>query len=76
MHVFPPSRGRRGFEIKENGDFVLYDIRPADGPVAVIGRWEYLEKNKIKVQFEDVKRESYVITIVSADDRQLKAVTS
>jgi hypothetical protein len=68
---FPPSRGRIGFEIKKDGEFVLYDIAPADGSEKVLGRWTAPDKNKIQVRFDDAAK-SFTMSIISLDKDILK----
>ena len=36
---FPPARGRRGFELKRDGELVLYGPGPSDKPEATTERW-------------------------------------
>jgi hypothetical protein len=38
-YSFPPARGRRGFELKRDGEVVLYGPGPADKPEASTERW-------------------------------------
>ncbi len=64
-HKFPPARGRFGFEIKENGEFVQYGIGPADHPAAIPGHWKAEGKDKINVYLENKDTPSYTINIVS-----------
>lgn len=57
---FPPSRGREGFEFKENGLFYKYMIAPADGIVTVQGSWKKLEeKNTFFIQLNDNSEYDY-----------------
>lgn len=37
---FPPSRGRRGFELKPDGTLVQIGIGPTDRPAESSGTWE------------------------------------
>jgi hypothetical protein len=71
-YKFPFSRGREGFEIKNSGEFVSYDIAPACGIEQVTGRWEAIEQNKIKVIFSDQSNKDYFLNIVSCEDDILK----
>lgn len=48
---FPPSRGREGFEIKANGDFIHYGIAPADGTLSREGKWVMEGGKTMKVSF-------------------------
>lgn len=61
-----------GFEIKKKGEFIQYDIAPACGVKEVMGRWEAIGKNEIKVYFESEEKESYTLSIVSCDEDILK----
>jgi hypothetical protein len=70
-YSFPRARGRTGFEMKEGGEFILYDIAPADGSERVSGRWTAPEKNKIQVSFDDAAK-SFTMSIVSLDSGVLK----
>ncbi|HEU4444596.1 MAG TPA: hypothetical protein VFR94_07980 [Nitrososphaeraceae archaeon] len=64
---FPPSRGRRGFEIKKNGEFILYEIGSADRPVKMVGNFTVEGLDKIKVYFE--QRSPFTLKIVAIEDR-------
>jgi hypothetical protein len=54
-YVFPPTRGRTGFEIKENGEFIQYDIAPACGVEKVMGRWKAEGKKRSRPTLKFVK---------------------
>ena len=71
-YEFPPARGRSGFTVKENGEFIQHNIHPADrGTVPVNGKWEANPVNKtLKISLED--KTSYQIEIVSLEDDMLK----
>jgi hypothetical protein len=71
-YKFPPSRGRGGFEIKENGEFIKYGIAPEDGSKIDIGHVKLEEPNRIKINFEDPKIQSSTLNIVSCDESILK----
>ena len=71
-YKFPFSRGREGFEFKNNGEFISYDIAPACGIEQVRGRWEVVEQNKIKVTFSDQSKKNHLLNIISCDDDILK----
>jgi hypothetical protein len=66
---FPPARGRQGFEVRKNGEFVQYDIAPADGSRAIPGRWKNIGKSTIEVLLGGQSRK---LTILSCDDQVLK----
>lgn len=69
---FPPSRGRSGFEIRKNGEFINYGIAPTDGIRKVGGRWKAEGTNIIRVYLEDPKQKSYVMKILSCDENVLR----
>lgn len=62
---FPPARGRIGFEVKENGQFIQYRIGPTDRVVKVSGRWKAEGRDKILVYFENKEIASFTINIIS-----------
>ena len=37
---FPPSRGRKGFELKAEGVLIATDIGPTDRPLETEGKWK------------------------------------
>jgi hypothetical protein len=69
---FPPSRGRTGFEIRKNGEFIYHDIAPADGILKVPGRWTAEGKDRIVATFPNTKRKPLTLEIVSVDEKMLK----
>lgn len=71
-YEFPLSRGRRGFEIKESGKFIQYDIAPTDGSERRVGHWKAEGTNRIKIYFEDRDIQSYTLDIVSCDGSTLR----
>jgi len=71
-YEFPPSRGRRGFEIRDGGEFIQYDIAPTDGSRIVVGRWELEGPNSIRIYLENQKIKSYVINIISCEDNIMR----
>ncbi len=71
-YPLPPARGREGFEIKENGEFVQYGIGPDDRPQIVAGRWKAEGANRIGVSLKDRGRKSYTLDIVSCDENILR----
>jgi len=71
-HPFPPSRGRRGFEISPGGTFVRYTIAAADGSKAVGGRWTAVEPARIRVTFPDGALEPETLEVISIDRDLLK----
>jgi hypothetical protein len=70
---FPPSRGRAGFEIKKDGEFIDHPIAPADGNETVPGKWEPAGEGKIKVTFpKQPDRKPFNLEIVSCDGAVLR----
>jgi hypothetical protein len=69
---FPPAFGRRGLEIKENGEFVLHGIGPADGTVEVPGHWTATGASELSVWLEG--RPPFTLTIVSVYDDMLRVL--
>ena len=57
--AFPPAFGRDGFEMRKDGQFVQYDIGPADEVVRVLGRWTSPGPQRVSVSFEGTEREGY-----------------
>jgi hypothetical protein len=49
----PPSRGRDGFEIRPNGEFILFGPSGSDRSRKVFGRWAVGEGSSIRVSFPD-----------------------
>ena len=68
---FPLSRGRRGFEIKENGTCIRFDIGSNDLPRKVIGKWK-VEGEKIKMCFTDKELKTEDLNIFSCDKNTLQ----
>jgi len=62
---FPRARGRGGFEIRKNGEFVQFGIGPTDRTAKVSGYWKLEGEDKIGVYFEEEGYSSYTIQIVS-----------
>lgn len=70
--AFPPAFGRDGFEMRKDGQFIQYDIGPADEVVRVLGRWTSLGSQRVSVSFEGTEREGYSFEIVAVDDTVLR----
>lgn len=66
---FPQSRGRDGFEIRENGEFILYIIGPTDRPEKIFGNFT-IDSNNLNVKLTSIQK-SYSITILSCDENLL-----
>jgi hypothetical protein len=50
---FPPSRGREGFEIRKNGEFIKHGIAASDEPIKTLGSWSQISDNKIVLSYAD-----------------------
>lgn len=70
--AFPPSFGRDGFEMLADGTFVQFEIGPADGTVAVRGRWELLPRRRVAVTFPGTERAGFSFGIVGLDEATLR----
>ena len=62
----PPSRGRRGFEIKKNGEFILHEIDRTDKAIRIVGKFTVEGPDSIKVYIEN--KNPFIIRIVSIED--------
>lgn len=71
-HPLPAARGRTGFEIKGNGEFIQYEPGPADVPQAVPGRWRAEDAEQIRVDLDGGSPRSFTLTIVTVDDQLLR----
>jgi hypothetical protein len=65
---FPPSRGREGFEVKKNGQFVQYAIGRDDRSKPIIGHFNVYEPNRLDISFEYVRQPPYTFKILKCDD--------
>ncbi|MGB5090944.1 MAG: hypothetical protein WBN72_08385 [Nitrososphaeraceae archaeon] len=65
-YKFPPSRGRRGFEIKKNGEFILHEIGSTDRPVRLAGNFSVEAPDKIKVHY--IGSSAFTLRIVAIED--------
>jgi hypothetical protein len=68
---FPLARGREGFEVKENGTFILHRTGPADGIEKINGTWKAAGDNKLQVQFNHPDIAPYTIQIIQATETLL-----
>ena len=71
-YQFPPSRGRDGFEIKEDGEFIQYGIGATDKTQEITGTWKAEEDNKIRISFGERGQESYTMQVVSCYESVFK----
>ena len=64
-HSLPLSRGRKGFKIGKDGEFIELSIAPTDGINKTTGQWEVLKNNTLRIILGDGR--SYKMDIVTAD---------
>jgi hypothetical protein len=50
---FPPARGRRGFELKPDGEMLVYGPGADDRPEATTARWSSSAGDRVKLGDED-----------------------
>jgi len=63
-YELPPSRGRQGFTIEKNGNFILKDIAPACGLESFDGKWIQEQNGNIKVNFPKKVEKNFKFEIV------------
>ena len=68
-YEFPPSRGRRSFELKPEGVLAEGRIGPTDRPVETQGTWE-LRDDRLVLR-RDPSEAPRVMRIASVDDDRL-----
>jgi hypothetical protein len=68
-YEFPPSRGRRSFELKPDGALVEGGIGPTDRPVETQGTWE-LRDDRLLLR-RDPSQTPRVMRIASVEDERL-----
>jgi len=66
-YSFPPSRGRDGFELKENSELVSHPIAPSEGSATMAGHWK-LDDDQLSFT---VKSETFKYKIVSVTKEKL-----
>ena len=71
-YKFPLSRGRKGFEIKPNGEFISYDIGMADGWDKSDGRWKFNPPDELVISFSSPTKHPQTFRIVEVEDNILK----
>lgn len=67
---FPPSRGRRSFELKPDGVLVEGGIGPTDRPLETQGTWELGNDNRLVLR-PDPSEAPRVMQIASLDENRL-----
>ena len=71
-YEFPPSRGRRGFEFREGGEFIYYGIAPVDGSLRSVGSWHVEGPGRVRIDLEGGGIDSFTLNIVSCDGATLR----
>jgi hypothetical protein len=67
---FPPSRGRRSFELKPDGNLVEGRIGPTDRPLETRGTWKLEDDNRLVLR-SDLSETPRVMQIASVDEDRL-----
>jgi hypothetical protein len=70
-YSFPVARGREGFQLKEDGTFILHRTGPADGIEKVNATWKALSENTFRVELQHPDIAPYTIQIIQATDTVL-----
>ena len=65
-YPFPPARGRRGFELRPDGELLLYGPSPSDKPEATTGTWSPSGAGRVRLGDRELE-------IVSASGDRLTA---
>lgn len=69
-YKFPPSRGRTGFELRQDGTAVSFGIAPTDAPKQNTGSWSLSDEGHLRLDLA-ANNESRVYQLVSADPDRL-----
>ena len=69
-YAFPPSRGRKGFELKNDGTLVDLALSPNDAQAPTGGRWQ-LQGNKLVLQSPLSGTPERTFEIIVADSDRL-----
>jgi len=68
---FPPARGRKAFELREDGTLVDYGSGPADRPIGREGQWKLVREDQVAFSRTSADEPSRVLTIRSLDAERL-----
>jgi hypothetical protein len=71
-YPFPPSRGRRSFELRPDGSLVGQAIGPDDRPVPTAGSWQLQGGNKLAVRATGVPGVVWQVESVSPEKLTVK----
>ena len=70
-HPFPPSRGRRSFELRPDGSMIDHGIGPDDRPSSRSGSWEVKGANELELRPADPMARSTTFQVLRADPDKL-----
>jgi hypothetical protein len=70
-YKFPPSRGRRGFELKTDGALVDIGIGPVDRPQETPGTWRLEKDGPLLLFLGGAAEPSRVLKVLSVDRNRL-----
>jgi hypothetical protein len=48
-YAFPPARGRRGFDLRPDGELRLYGPSPSDRPEETTATWSPLDAGRVRL---------------------------
>ncbi|MCX6243649.1 MAG: hypothetical protein NTU98_02995 [Bacteroidetes bacterium] len=68
---FPPSRGRKSFELKAGGSLLQTGPGPADVPQQRQGTWQLINDTELAFFFEPATEPQLVMQIVSVEKNRL-----
>ena len=70
-YSFPPSRGRRSFELRPDGSMIDHGIGPDDRPTSRSGSWDIKDTNELELRPADPTARSSTLQILRADPDKL-----
>ncbi len=68
---FPPSRGRKGFELRADGVLIKTGIGPTDRPQEAQGTWKLESPGRLTFYSASQSAPTHVMEIVSAEKDRL-----
>ncbi len=68
---FPPSRGRRGFELRADGVLISTGIGPTDRPLETQGKWKFDNAGRLAFYSASQQEPTRVMEISSVDKDRL-----
>jgi len=68
---FPPSRGRKSFELRPDGTLLETGIGPADVPLQYQGKWQLIKNGNLVFLFNSVTMPRKILKIVSVERNRL-----